>query len=187
MPEFYQYALLMGKNPSDEWQEGKVDGSGSITFISHEHSKIHQGKFYSLGYSDAALGNGSSLVILATTNSYELHTHITLACGGDASFSVHENPTITSNGSAITPVNHNRTSSKTSTTTFYNTPTLSNNGTLIWSELIVGGSGGITPGGNNAQGIEQTVLAPNTSYVFTLTNTAGTAQPSQIILSYYEV
>ena len=159
-----------------------------IVTITHEHQKVHEGEFYSAGYLDeAVINDGTIEILLQTPADKTMHSYIKLIAGGDARFDVYEGTTFSAAGTAISPVNHNRSSANTCGCTVTHTPTITTDGTLIWSEYIAGGSGGLTPGAVQNVSTEQAVFDSNAVYLFRLTNLAGTAQPLQIISAYYPV
>lgn len=183
-------ALLQGKyvgNPTI-LKDLRADVSSELIFISHEHSKIHEGKLFGAGYMNATLANDGNLDLHITTPvDYSVHTYIKTSGGGDSEFLIYEGTTFTANGTAITPINHNRTSSNVATTLAYHTPTVNVIGTQLWQEFVPGGSGGASPGAVGHPTSEQVVLAPNTEYLFRLVNRSGVVDYFNLLLSFYEV
>lgn len=166
-----------------------LDTSGTRTIISYEHSKVHQGKFYTANYYLAGVANGSSIEILVQTPSDKtVHNYIKAASGGDSLFYTFEDATFSAEGTAITPINNNRSSANTADATITHTPTLTADGTQLGNpEFIPGGHGGVSVGSSEGIGKEQFVLNSNTVYLLRLTNIAGSAQALSIVLGFYEV
>ena len=188
MPEqiYYQGAVLIGKK-DDEYKQLKSDVSSELIVISHEHSKIHNGELYSAGYYNTSVANDASIELLLQLGDKTAHTQITVSSGGDAEFYVYEGTTFSGAGTTVTPVNHNRSSSNTATTTVTHTPTLTADGTLLWAQYIVGGSGPVSPGTQMISGDDQVVYAKNTDYLMRLTNRGGANQPLQVVFTFYEI
>lgn len=182
--------LITGKYVGDrtEVKEVRVDASNELIIISHEHSKVHEGRLFGVGYYNAALANNANLdVRIVTPATHTAHVYIRTAGGGDHSFRAYEGTTYTAAGTALTPVNHNRTSSNTANASTYHTPTVDALGTLLWEEYVPGGTGGASPGAVGQPTAEQVVLAANTDYLFRLTNLSGVTDDFNLIFSFYEV
>lgn len=182
--------LLVGKLVSDRTQtkELYVDGSSELIFITHEHSKVHQGKLFTGGYYNASVANGNSIELLIQTSTPQVHLYLKSAAGGDSTFSIFEGGSINAAGTAVTAYNNNRASANTYLCTLTHTPNMSAYGTQLNDiEYEPGGTGGTAPGAVEQISTEQLVLAPSTNYVLRLTNTSGVAQPLNIRLGFYEV
>lgn len=183
----YQGALLYGKQEDGTWTEITTDVDGYLVALDSITHYIHSGDYFSTGYPNSSVANGSSIDLMLQTSTKDVHITIQISSGGDSTFFVYENTDFSAEGTTITPSNHNRTSDKVPSLVSTYGPTLNSTGTLIWQQYIVGGTGGMSPGGHSNGGSEVAVLAPNTNYLFRLTNQAGTAQPLQIIIGFHEV
>lgn len=176
-----------------EVQPSDIDVSGSRIMITHEHSKVHEGKFFSIGYYDLAVIDDAYIDILFTPPATDsIHMYIKLVSGGDALFSAYEN-TVATHGTSITSVNHDRTSANTCGCTASHTPTVTTVEDLLWGEVIPGGTGtgsggsSHTPGAVQGVSTEQVILAPDTNYLFRLQNISGVTDHLQIMMAYYPV
>lgn len=157
----------------------------SATTIDVFHEYIHQGKtFYASRYV-ASLASGASIDLLITVGSLAAHLIPRASCGGEATLQISEQPTVNPVGTAIVPVNRNRTSSTAATTTLTHTPTVSAAGTVLSLDHIPGGTGGSAPGGALRKDAEW-VLAPAKTYLVRLTNTSGSAREASLALEWYE-
>ena len=89
--------------------------SGSVRTIEQEHAEIHSGNGYQLSGRLTSLAAGASAYILIDPASpvHWRHYRFT-ADGGPFDVELYENPTVTTPGAALTPVNRNRISSNTS-------------------------------------------------------------------------
>jgi len=182
--------LIQGKLVTDRTVpiEIRVDSSGSLIAITHEHSKVHQGQFYTTGYYNAAVASGSSIDVLVQTGTKSVHTYIICAVGGNSTFSIYEGTTFSAAGTSLTPMNNNRSSSNTPLATFTHTPTITLTGTqLDGVEFIPGGSSAVATGAIAPIGSEQITMAPSTNYLFRLTNISGVATELNTRISFYEV
>ena len=184
----HPYSAIFGFNKfTGEIEQIELDG-GSLPTISHEHAKVHDGGLFACGYLNAAVANNGNIDLwLKASATHSVHTYIKVIAGGDATFEYFKATTVTADGTPCTPLNHNETSSNTPELTVFHTPTIDVLGAVSWPEKIVGGTGGITPGAIQTPGSEQVVIPSNANRLFRMTNTAGTTQPLQIILSFYEV
>lgn len=174
-----------GKTPKEVY----VDVSHEIISISHEHSKVHQGKFFSTGYYvNPIAASGVVEILIHTHASYTMHLYTHVSCGGDAEARIFEAPTVSAAGTALTVTNNNRTSSNTPNATITHTPTTTADGTQLDATTYVpGGTGGNAVGAMADASEEQFVLAPDTYYLIRLTNISGVTQPGHIHLNFYEV
>jgi hypothetical protein len=104
-------------------------------------------------------------------------------CGGNADVSVYEGVTDIVGGTVVVPFNRNRGSSRTSTTGVLLDPTSLTLGTLIYQQLIFGGTGG------NAAGATATgdyALLDDVSYLFRLTNETNKDNIAQLAIVWTE-
>ena len=99
---------------------------------------------------------------------------------GPLSIKILEAPTITDNGTLLTPINRNRNSTKTSNTTPYSQPT-SSGGVAIYESAVheVGGGAHVQGGESEMPGM--IILKDNTDYTFEITNSG--ASDTQISFS----
>jgi len=186
--------LLTGKLVTDRTkvQEILVDEGGFLIAVTTEHSKVHQGKLFSAGYYNAAVANAAVInVLVQIPANVSIHTYFKIISGGDAFFEAFEGATFSNQGTGAGTLNNNRTSTNTPDTVVTHTPTITDDGSIIWEEYIPGGTGAgagqVTPGAVQSVASEQSILAPSTNYIFRLTNNAGSTQPLQIQLAFYEV
>lgn len=159
--------------------------------ITHEHVLVHEGEFFQTCVLNTSVANTSAIqLLIQCAASKSVHLYVKLVAGGDALFQMYEGPTFSAAGDALTAHNHNRVSSKTASGVFTSSPTVSDNGTLMCQEFLAGGTGqgnGATPGAVQGLATEQYVLSPGEDYLLKLTNNAGSNQPLQIIVAFYEV
>jgi len=182
--------LIQGKYVGDRTlvKELKADISSELITISHEHSKVHEGNFFACGYyNQSVINNGVLEFLFQTPADSTVHTYMKVITGGDAEFTAFEGTTFSAAGTSCSIINHNRSSTKVPISVSSSTPTLITDGTQLWLEFIPGGSGGLTPGAVQMPGFEQVVLEKDTNYLFRIKNIAGTSEPLQFMISFYEI
>lgn len=182
-------AILMGGS-SDNLAE--VDGAASALVTQGMiHKMVHLGLFYEANYFAEGIADDGTLEIMAQTAAAQsTHLRFIVSAGGDAKFQVFEGTSVSGNGTPITPINRNRISSNIAVTSFHRSPTINSagDGTDLTNGgyFIPGGSGFFATGGGSASSFQEFILKPSETYLFRLTNIAGTAQPLGMIMEFYE-
>lgn len=151
------------------------------------HADIHKGIFFSTGTSDTALAGGASLEILIQTpaDTPRIHARFQAAMGSDASTALFEGTTFSDAGTLITPTNRNRASATVAGGTWSTGPTLTADGSQIFSGVIPGGSGGNALGGSVAS-FEEFILAAGSTYLARVTNLTGQVQVAYLAVDFYD-
>ncbi len=169
-------------------KEAVIDASGSLVEITHQHSKVHQGVYYTVSkyFSSVASGATALLRVKPGTDNTS-HSVVKVACGADAKVEILEGSTYTAVGTSITPRNHNRSSTNTADTSSWHTPTVDADGTVILEELLPGGQGGNSVGSAADIEAEQFVYDADTDYLIRTTNNGSNAEDISIMVSFYEV
>lgn len=135
--------------------------------------------------SSAPLGAGASVEFLITTAANRpVGIGFVAQCGGDAEVYVYENVTDVVGGTIQVPLNRNRASTTTAVTGVLLNPSSYTLGPLIYSDLILGGSGGNAAGATSSS--DYAVLAANKSYLFRLTNTINQANVAELMVQWIE-
>lgn len=97
-----------------------------------------------------------------------------------------EDPTSSADGAAVARINRNRISVNTADTLVFSGPTLTGDGTALTPVVYVpGGSGGNAPGGQSAS-FSEFILAPDTDYLVRLNNPGAGEIQATLILDWYE-
>ena len=166
--------------------------SNHLIVMGEIHARIHEGKLFSLSHIQNNVANNAYIDVLIKTHASKyMHVRFESGAGGDATFTVHENPTVSNNGTLKSPLNRNRNSDITNFATFYTTPTVSALGTELVNELQPGGSGGFLffggGSGSSSRGFEEWILKPNEDYLVRLTNISGSLAPLGLGFTFYEV
>jgi hypothetical protein len=149
--------------------------------------RLEEGKAFALGvvrsFADPLPDDESIDIAIAFAAGVTPNISISGLCAGDAMGFLYEGSVVTG-GTAITALNKNRDSVITSQSAALSNPTVTTLGTLILSQILIGGQGKKAGGG--AIGSSDLILKPLTTYLFRLTNVNGTAHAAEIILEWYE-
>jgi len=159
----------------------------SLTSIDVPHNRVHVGDMYSVCHLFTSVGAAASVDLLIRVGANkDLHFLFSVSAGAEAYVRFYEEPTITTNGTAITIFNMNRCSSNTSDATAYHTPTLGAVGNQICVDLIPGAIKNKDVGGTIRHDTEW-ILDENKDYVIRVTNNGQSAEPVAIQCEWYEV
>ena len=173
---------------------GEVPAKPSRTggMITEDHAKVHVGQLYRTGAIYLAVAADSTayfLVDIATTGftANELHASIAVVVESTAVMKVFADPVGTSSGTLCSSYNLNRVIADSPTALFYDTPTLSSNGSIITPQIIVpAGMNSICLATFNRDGAEY-VFNTGHLYLITVRNTNGQATADiGIYIDYYE-
>jgi hypothetical protein len=159
--------------------------SNAVVFIDTTHARVHQGRVFHAGGIDEALAASAAFELLFQVGVNSVHLRASVTVGGNMRGEFYENPDIISAGTVVPNINRNRTSSKTSTLVLTAAPTLMDDGDLLSTVIVAGGSGGQTPGGQSEPFFEW-ILAPNTNYLGRLVNITNNAQVIGVANEWYE-
>ena len=155
--------------------------------ISYGAQKLRDGKVYGIGVVydfDNPLADGASIDIgIAWNAGVTPVVSFFGLCQGDAVGFLYEAATMTG-GTSATAVKLNRNSTVASQSAITVGPTVSNVGTLVLQQILIGGSGKKAGGGDI--GSSNLILKPLTSYLIRLTNVNGTAHAAEVIVEWSE-
>lgn len=163
---------------------GVDQASNAQVVIKQEHHEVHSGNSYRVCDVSSLGTAGTTDIVLSTGAAYN-HIIFGAHVGADATINFYEGPTFNS-GTTQTIYNKNRNSGNSSLTTSTLNPTVTVVGTLLQPFFIPGGSSGLTNGGSGGERLEW-ILAPNTDYLFRLTNAATGTFTFNMFLEWYEV
>jgi len=155
--------------------------------ISFGAQKLKDGKVYGIGVVydfDAPLADGASIdIVIAWSAGVTPVVSFSGLCAGNAVGLLYEGATMTG-GTAATAVKLNRNSAISSQSAITIGPTVTNVGTLVLKQILLGGSGKKAGGGDI--GSSNLILKPLTSYLVRLTNVNGTAHAAEVIVEWSE-
>jgi hypothetical protein len=152
-----------------------------------EELRLLEGKSFAIGvvrdFANPLPATQSIDIALAFPSGVTPSISINGLCAGNAMGYLYENASVTG-GTSITPVNKNRNSTIASQGVALLNPTVNSLGTMILSQILIGGEGKKASGGT-VDGSDL-ILKPLTTYLFRLTNVNGTDHAAEIILGWYE-
>jgi hypothetical protein len=164
---------------------GSVDDP--LPQIDYGEQKLKDGKVYAIGVVydfDAPLADDASIDIgIAWNAGVTPVVSFSGLCQGDALGFLYEGATMTG-GTAATAVKLNRNSAIASQSAITIGPTVTNVGTLVLKQILIGGTGKRAGGGD--VGSSNLILKPLTSYLIRLTNVNGTAHAAEVIVEWSE-
>ena len=155
--------------------------------IEYTSQKLRDGKVYAIGVVndfDSPLADDASIDIgIAWSAGVTPTVSFFGLCAGDAVGFLYESASL-SGGTAATAVKLNRNSTIASQSAITVGPTVSNVGTLVLKQILIGGTGKKAGGGE--VGSSNLILKPLTSYLIRLTNVNGTAHAAELIVEWSE-
>lgn len=154
----------------------------SLATTSMRHCKVSEGKlfFASKVWEDLA-DNGLATCLVKCHADYCVVVYFEFNSEGAAIIELFETPTITDDGTVITPRNMNRNFSDTLNTSTYHTPTISSDETLLKQISIGSGKGGSGSG----EAIHWH-LKHGLNYYIKLKNVAGQAKTVSCAVKFFE-
>ena len=147
----------------------KLDAAtNSLLTIDYEHHEIHSGSHFFLS-NYQTVNNGDTVDFQITTGDTTRWIHLTYGYENTQQLilNVYEGATVTTNGTAVAPVNNNRNSTKVSTISrFQRNGTVTAAGTLLYSYSSgLAGNATTSRSGSNERSNEL-ILKQNTTYRF---------------------
>ena len=143
--------------------------------------------FYAFAVRPAAnpLPSTQSIDILVTTApNRPVGVGLKAECGGNAEVYVYEGVTDVVGGTIFVPFNRNRASTNTAVTGVLMQPTSVTLGTLVFGDLVLGGTGGSAAGATAES--DYAFLKADTSYLFRLTNTTNQSHIAALAVQWIE-
>lgn len=154
--------------------DGSYDASTLAKMtIDYAHHEIHSGNHYKAGYQDTSMDTDDTIALVFTTPDSLKYMHWTLTAQstGAATIQLFSGPTLSAEGTAVTPFNRNQNSTNTSDMLVKHTPTITTNGTKI-SEKWIGSTGFRADIGGETRGDSEIILKANTQYMILCTANA---------------
>jgi hypothetical protein len=167
-----------------------ASSDGVLVTIPYNTQQTHSGRFFYCNFYNASVASSGTIDILLVTNSrYSPHLGVMVDIGGSATLSIYEAVTTSNDGTTLSAINANRTSSNAATALVYHTPTVTNTGTtLLLDHYIAGGATGNPIGGTSTDfaRITELVLKLSTKYLFRVTNRSASAVAGSVQLGWFE-
>lgn len=152
----------------------------AIPIIGHEENEGHKGNSYFVkGWQDV---DGAATVVNFLFKVGSTTPHARWKVGGETEFTlqIYEGTTVSANGTPVTSYNVNRDSSNTATVSAFTAPTITGDGTLIWSGKI--GSGFDATESSTGE----IIAATNTNYLFRITKNTANVHYFDYDFEWYE-
>lgn len=144
-----------------------TEPENAVVVMDLNHWGIHNGDFYSCIYFIENLASEGTFTMLIKIGDDDIHMKPVVVEADEEKFLIeyYEDPTVTLEGTEIPIYNKNRNSDKASSTQFFISPTVSDEGTLIDSAYATGGHGVATTSiGTNVTTQSEWFLKSNTYY-----------------------
>ena len=164
-------------------------GSQAVTVGSIEHRMVHEGRLFGITLPFAALASGASLDLLGVVPAGVAPNFRSWALslsGGPGDVFLYEDAVVSDNGTLLTPLNHNRSSSRTPAMQLYQAPTVTSVGTPIVNQEYVPAASNNQAGLGAAGSFEEWDLAPGKTYLFRYTNNDNGPVDGSASFSFYE-
>lgn len=159
--------------------------SGGSVVLTLPYLYVHKGGMYEASYKTpdgSPLADNDNLDFLFRTSDVHCHLSIGPIAANPIEVLFYEDPVITNVGTAMNVVGLNRVRSLASTALVYRSPTNSSVGNTMRSSLQIWGIAPLVPAFSEIPWI----LRPNTDYLFSMINRAGSAQDVAMIIQWFE-
>jgi hypothetical protein len=169
-----------------------IDDDGpSLVFIDWEHYQIHEGNSYKAGYQDTAMDTDDEILLCFTSpdenSGKEAHWALTAQCTGPVTIYIYKGPTLTDEGTAVTPKNRNQNSDNEAEMAVKHTPTV--DGAAYGTKIVekwIGSSGFKTTIGDEVRGHAEWIFETDEQYLVRMV-AEGDAQKGAIGGNWYEI
>ena len=164
----------------------------NLATITTDHRYIHEGRLFCYPLKVALNGGASYKVTILTPDvASGLIMHYRPAyistSGDNVTITTYEGSSGNSGGSAVTPINRNRGSTRTSQSTVNIGQTVTTNGTMIDMQYVGGGTGvGSTSSGEISSAEDELYLNPATLYTIVIDNGSSDSNTIFLLLHWYE-
>jgi hypothetical protein len=171
---------------SRTWALDHKEGFGSAIDIFHYYT--HAGKAYSSDYLFEGVGDGTYAdIYVGIASGVETHMTFSVASEGKAYIYTLEGVTATTNAANIIPsLNHYREKNDSSDVSVYFSPVISNTGTTLGVQLLVGGEGPRSVGGAAGERSEYIFESSESPVAIRVLNKGAAAKDISIDVSWYE-
>jgi len=164
---------IAGLDGNGQFRILQIGADGELVGIDYPHYQVHHGNFWGAYKRLEGVANDASVDFLIVTGSGKIpHTTIVVVATANAFLDWYPNPTITNDGTEITPLVMNPATTRTPETKVYFTPTVGAPGTVGPTVVIPGGARQTSVGGAARNGAE-IQLAQSKKYLLRVTNKGG--------------
>ncbi len=159
---------------------------GALKVIDASHSQTHLGFMYSAGHRWTGQADNATLYLaIIVPAGYVAHMTYEVAATGKLYIDLYEGATV-ANGTAIVPANKNRKSENTTSIVVKRDVTVSDAGTLLPQDGLLGGGGKHTPLGGGSGLDAEWILDEATTYLLAVQNKGGAGQDIAAAIMFYE-
>lgn len=170
-------SYLYGFDGTD-WERTRVDQiiTGALLTQQIEHYEVHQGDMFLM--SDVrTIPAGNVLYYhirdIGGATAEDMHTAIKIIADAAVTITIFENPTISNDGTALVAHNKNRDVGGAPGTTFFHTPTITVNGTQIYTGLIPSATNPAMSAGGRTKGTNEWLLDSGDAYLIRIAGAVG--------------
>lgn len=136
---------------------------------------LRRGNMFTAGYLASNVATNGLVILHVKSGTRPIYLTYEVAGTGLTEYGGYINPTITTNGTQITPFKRNMITEYTESATVYSSPTYSNIGTIMVTRFL-GTSGNPVNKTGGADSSQYVVFPPNTSIFFVAKNVSSNAQ-----------
>lgn len=130
------------------------DETGAVLYLDHNLHEIHEGNHYFIKtwvLNDGVADTFSEFIFITPNTTTRIHAKVSIASDADSAFEIFEDAEVSANGTAVVGINNNRDSTRVAELLAYSTPTVTDEGNLLWSARSGGGK-------------EKSSVSPQTGY-----------------------
>ena len=164
--------------------------TGAHTTINVDYYNLHKGKYFTHAEHFDILTTASNKFTILTPATGHIHLRPTFISpnADKLTMNYYEGSSGNSGGSAITPMNRDRTSSAVSGVTFKSGVTVTTNGTKLTESYLAGSEGiGQTRSGSALSPTQEWVLKPSTLYTFEFVNGSTATNTVFVEFQWFEL
>lgn len=175
-------------NKGGPYRDLQADNYPAITVLSEFQRAIHDGGAYGLSQHGSIGAAPGAVQFLGIVGDKEIHFDsfaVALQKGG-VHIHLYEAPTITANGTPVTPISKNRARLVPATLQTFTAPSLSAKGTLLFDTLPPLTGVGVNVSSTDGGITEGWILKKDTAYLFELLNTDTSACNFDIVFEWHE-
>ena len=172
-PGAFNPVVIQGVTDAGNNQTVLIDTrSHALAVIDVTHDALHDGTLFGYSTVQNITGSGNLTFLIIPSASHLIHFSYTITTDAEASLDIYEASNVSDNGTPVTPLNHDRTSSNLPMSSLFVTPTITSLGPLLTTDRWGAGKqlgGGISPA-------EEWLLAPGKTYIIRITNQTVSSQ-----------
>ena len=170
-------------------QKDLIDILGGFIQIDRNHREVHEGEFFTFGYTFIDVADTAIVHVRFLTGSKSFHWAPQVDPEGKAYAFIYRGTTYTNGGTTVAVINNNCISTNTAELTAFQAPTIDALGTLLTPEngiLIPGGLGPQSVGAS-IKADEERVSKTAQDYLIAAQNVSGQPKDITIQVAGYEV